>query len=369
MHRKTRKWLAVWLFSLVIFLTLPFGPAIRDFLYETFGKWFVIYFVGISLLAGLVAVFVAVLRRERRFDPVRLLWLLLIVSLYWRFLKRTFPVPIESVHFIEYGILSVLIYRAMRESFSETWIFVVAFLFTYTVGMVDEVIQWALPNRVGAMRDVWFNAVSGGLAQIFLWKVVVPPGLTKGLPAKSFRLAAWCAAFNTAFTGIFLVHVSGFGYRTADPEVGVFFSRMKPEEIRETDSTRGSEYAVSLDTTYERSYEEFLEATSDLFLYEMRVHLFRRDRHFATGSYDVACCEQKFLEKYFGNTLAFSRYGWRDGQDQVCGERAPDCARYRSPVSQEIIVRYGQRELWAGAGILTGCFIFLATRKRLYSVG
>lgn len=367
MHPKTRKWLAAGLFSVVIFLTLPLGPAIRDFLYDTFGKWFVIYFVGTTLAAGLVAAFIVVFRRERRFHPLRMAWLVAIGCLYWWFLKRTFQVPIESVHFIEYGILSVLVYRALRESFDETWIFVVSSLVTYTVGMVDELIQWALPNRVGAMRDVLFNAVSGVLVQVLLWKVVVPPGLSKGLPARSFRPAAFLAAANIAFTGLFLALVNGFGYRTSDPDVGVFFSRMRPEEILETDSSNSGRYAEALDSAYDESYEAFLEATSDPFLYELRVHLFRRDRHYETESFHVACCEQQFLEKYFGNTLSQSRYRWQDGQDAVCRKRKPNCARYRSPVSEELIVRYGPGQLWAATGLLTLFFAFLGTRRSFSS--
>jgi VanZ family protein len=365
-NRKTRKWLAVALFTLVIFATLPFGPAIRNFLTEHFGKWFVIWFVGISLLAGVVTIFAAVLRRERKFSVIRFLWLLLIVFLYWQFLKRTFRVPIESVHFIEYGILSVLAYRALRESYAETWIFVLVIVFTYTVGIADELIQWVLPNRVAEIRDVLFNAVSGVLAQIFLWKVVVPPGLTKGVPARSFRPAVWLAAFNIVLTGSFLELVNGFGHRTVDPDVGSFFSRMTPEEILEIDRARGPEHAAVLDSAYEGSYDEFLRATSDPFLYEMRVHLFRRDSHFEKGSHRVACCEQKLLDKYFTTTLENSRYRWRKGEEKICRDRENDCARYRSPVSQEIIVRFEHVHLWTFVSVVSGFLFVLGTRRRFH---
>ncbi|MFQ6103720.1 MAG: VanZ family protein [Candidatus Glassbacteria bacterium] len=367
MQSKTRKWLHVGLFSIVILLTLPVGPLIRDFLYERFGMRSVIFFVAAVLTAGFVTALVHAFRKKGGLPLLQLFWFLLVGYLYWIAIKRTFKVPIESIHFVEYGIVSLLMYRALRESFNETYIFLASFLLTYSLGIVDEFIQFLLPNRVGAFRDVLFNAVSGGLVQMLLWRGIMPEGLLKGLPARSFKLVGILASMNCLATGFFISRVSDFGYLIKDPEVGTFFSRLSGEEIMETDSLRWKEYAEALDSSLEVPYSKFLAQTKDPFLYEMRVHIFRRDRHFEDESYRVSCCEEEILRKYFVNTLTHSLYNWDDENTETCEEKDRMCSKYRSPVSQELIVRYDERSMWIVVLLSCGAFLILSSRKSLTS--
>ncbi len=363
MQAETRKWLHVALFSLIVFLTLPFGPYIRDWLYDTFGKWFVIYFVAAVLLAGVVTTIVILYGRRRRLSLAQIVWFVIIGYLYWRALRRTFAIPIEAVHFVEYGILSILVYRAFRERYRESFVFLCSFLVTYAIGMTDELIQWMLPDRVGEFWDVLLNAVSGGLVQLLIWKGIRPEGLSKGFPARSFRTAMYLAAFAVLYTGIFISNVNDFGYLHRDRETGRFFSRLSIEELLERDETRWQEYARRLDDGYDERYVDFLARTKAPFLYEMRVHLFRRDRHFMKELYHSSCCEQAILRKYFGRTLEASRYRWEEEKEETCREKVRGCRRYKSPVSHELVVRYSETEMWVTASLLAGLFVYLGRRK------
>ena len=73
------------------------------------------------------------------------------------------PYPSEKIHFVEYGALGILVFRTIPSGLNYL---ILAFLFIALVGAGDELIQWYLPNRVGDMRDVYLNAMSGFLG---LW--------------------------------------------------------------------------------------------------------------------------------------------------------------------------------------------------------
>ncbi|HHL39528.1 MAG TPA: hypothetical protein ENJ37_03375 [Deltaproteobacteria bacterium] len=71
--------------------------------------------------------------------------------------------PQERVHFIEYGLLGLLALKAAGRGLGAA---VAAFIFVTFVGATDEFIQHLLPMRVGDLRDVFINAVAGGMG---LW--------------------------------------------------------------------------------------------------------------------------------------------------------------------------------------------------------
>ena len=92
---------------------------------------------------------------------------ILIIShlLLLTYLSLSLDVWVERIHFIEYAVLGLLISRAVNV---RTWhgiIFTCCLIIL--IGVVDEIIQWFLPNRVGDMRDVFMNSV-GGLSGLWL---------------------------------------------------------------------------------------------------------------------------------------------------------------------------------------------------------
>lgn len=90
--------------------------------------------------------------------------------------------PEERLHFLEYGVVAILIYQALLErrsgiAESQPTAFtglatlppvLVAAVATGTLGWIDEGIQALLPNRYYDLRDVAFNATAGLLSLISL---------------------------------------------------------------------------------------------------------------------------------------------------------------------------------------------------------
>ena len=71
----------------------------------------------------------------------------------------------ERVHFIQYGLLGLLVSRAYK--ISSFKMLLASGLLIVSVGLVDEIIQWYLPNRYGDIRDVVMNSL-GGLSGLWL---------------------------------------------------------------------------------------------------------------------------------------------------------------------------------------------------------
>ena len=92
---------------------------------------------------------------------------LLIISplLLLTYLSLSLDVWVERIHFIEYAVLGLLISRAVNLRTLHGIIATCCLIIL--IGVVDEIIQWFLPNRVGDMRDVIMNSV-GGLSGLWL---------------------------------------------------------------------------------------------------------------------------------------------------------------------------------------------------------
>jgi len=76
------------------------------------------------------------------------------------------PHPEEKIHFIEYGLLAFLVYRALRLDCRMIPGFILAFILVTLLGWGDEGIQHLLPNRYYQIQDVVLNSFSGFLGLI-----------------------------------------------------------------------------------------------------------------------------------------------------------------------------------------------------------
>lgn len=79
--------------------------------------------------------------------------------------------PEEKIHFIEYGLLAVLIFKALRFDIKGFPCFVYAFILTLGLGWIDEGIQYVLPNRYYQIQDVVLNGISGALALVIMFVI------------------------------------------------------------------------------------------------------------------------------------------------------------------------------------------------------
>ena len=87
------------------------------------------------------------------------------------FLFSYFPIlffycehPAERFHLAEYGLLVIFAYWTLKVRIRRAWIYLVILCYTFLVGLLDEIIQYILPNRVYDFKDVIINWASSFLA-------------------------------------------------------------------------------------------------------------------------------------------------------------------------------------------------------------
>ena len=87
-----------------------------------------------------------------------------VTTVYLLLFLRT-ALPEERTHLMEYGVLGVLIHEALAERASQGRRVPLPPLFavvtTAVLGVLDECIQWFLPNRVFDPLDILFNLLAG----------------------------------------------------------------------------------------------------------------------------------------------------------------------------------------------------------------
>jgi len=109
------------------------------------------------------------------------------------------------------------------------------------------------------------------------------------------------------------------------------------------------------------AYTQFLEIYNPFtvpFLYEMRIHMYRRDQYMIRGQkvkddenrlkeyLFIAFKENLILEKYFGHTLKLTAYQWPQSRVHDLENRIDPDTIYKSPVCSDLFRSFNERELW-----------------------
>ena len=88
-----------------------------------------------------------------------------VAAAYILLVLRSTAIPEERTHLMEYGVVGVFTYEALSERVRQGRRVplppVVAVVLTSALGVVDESIQWLLPNRVFDPQDILFNLLAG----------------------------------------------------------------------------------------------------------------------------------------------------------------------------------------------------------------
>jgi hypothetical protein len=391
------------LWTVVIYLTIPLARSIQGFVEDHWSRAIFAYAVllVVAVAAGGTAEY---LRRERIRGWTRYVWLIAISAVFvWYTFVQLRRTPEEALHFVQYGVLGVLIYRALTHRVRDVGIYFAAALIGAILGTVDEAIQWATPRRYWGLRDIWLNFFACALVQVAIAKGL-RPALVSGPPsAATVRLLCSLSATALILLGVCLLNTPArivwyaervpmlgylktnasvmfeYGYLHEDPEIGRFRSRFTVDELLDTDRRRGKDVAVILDRYRDRSsYDSFLRRfspVSDPFAHEARVHLFRRDvfleasKQYRHQEKDyrfhlwVAYREYQILEKYFPRTLAHSSYVLPPDQLAHMRDRLLTDRRYESPVSQDLETLLSEGQV---LGALILALLALAAVRRVY---
>ena len=112
-----------------------------------------------------------IINNRERYRVSQYLWFSFISCLYGLVIY-ILELPEEQVHFIEYGVLSALIYLALMHDINNRSIYILSVLLVFIFGAIDEAIQWLLPNRVFDIRDLIMNGTAGLLVQLLIAMVI-----------------------------------------------------------------------------------------------------------------------------------------------------------------------------------------------------
>ena len=300
-------------------------------------QWWVAAVVVISVA---IAVGIGLRRLSPRERP-RLLALIPVAAVAVGWTLALDASPEEAVHFIQYGVLGLLLERAFRVRHPGVGALLAAFAAGALAGTLDEVLQWLVRERYWDLRDVVLNVVAVGLVQVAV--LVVRPKLERPRPA-TLRLVLCLVGVEAALLALCFANtpqrvawysgrlpclaraldptdtMAEYGHLHRFEGIGEMRSRFSLEELRRIDGERGEEVAAILDAYPGSRYGDFLReypSGVDPFVHEARVHLFSRDANLrdAQAATDPealaehatrAWRENQILEMFFPRTLSAS---------------------------------------------------------------
>jgi len=154
------RWLFVFLGTALIYSTLYIVRPLCEYLRATTPFNIVVNVIMFGLL--FLIIFVTI-----KFSSVRrksTLSLLIVAVVAYIFGFIALKIPEEKIHFIEYGILAYLVFRAISLDLKGgPLVYFLSFLLVSLIGWGDEGIQHILPNRYYQTQDVLLNSISGAL--------------------------------------------------------------------------------------------------------------------------------------------------------------------------------------------------------------
>jgi hypothetical protein len=394
-----RAWLAVAAAVCAILATAPVARTLQKAIRDSAGEQAFLAIVVLGVLAGGAMAWRALQRTAA--SPARRAVVAVTVAAYLAGAWVLRHSPVEALHLLEYGALGALAFRALSFRIRDPAVYGVAALLGATVGIVDEGLQWLIPERVWDLRDIGVDAAAAAAIQLpiaFGWRPahVTPPVTAHGVMwlarialVATLLLGATLLA-TPARTGWLGTHVPGLGFLVTlpdvmveyghwleDPQIGRFKSRFTAAELAEQDATRAPEVGALLrgyasDDAYPRFLEEVPPAR-DAFAHEARVHLFRRDRYLANGrlhpddpdwqrrDLTVAWREDRILTTYFGATLRAAGAELDETVRLELARRQDPETRYTSRVSERLVTFVSEGQV---ALAITGLLVVLAGTER-----
>ncbi|MGD9782056.1 MAG: VanZ family protein [Kiritimatiellia bacterium] len=302
-------------------------------------------------------------------------------------MRTQLQTPVEAIHFFEYGVLGVLLFRAWRHHVGDPLIYPIALLGVALVAWADEFLQWLTPGRFWDFLDIRLNVLAGALFLAFIARGMRPSQIQRPVARRSVRRLCGLAWLMLFLLGVSIsttparvdrvaarIPVLGylygkestmneFGHRHVDPEIGTFFSRMTLEELRQADRGRGAEAGgiLARERTLARTmeFQRKYPVSADPFLHELWSHWIRRNHFHATcwkyresdperfvDHLTVAWRENQILETYFPNALDAAGGRWKAAQAAAFAAHADGAAPYVSAVGRHMVTAATEMELW-----------------------
>jgi hypothetical protein len=388
----------------LIYASIPFVRRAREAFATRWPAELIAYVVIAVVLGTVVAAIVFLRRRRPQIGLADLMWLFGVAAVIVVWTRRLMGQPEEAVHFLEYGVLGILLYRAFEARVPDPTVHVAAMLTGLLVGTVDEIIQWLVPGRIWDFRDIVLNGSAVALVQIAIWRLARRP--VRSVSTSSLRLLCRLAAAQVllltlclATTPQLLTRLTGrlpipsrlvtgvdaiceYGYHHAVDDRTFFRSRLSLDQLARFDRDRAADVARELDASRQADglSRADVSPVADPFGYEIRVHLFARNRNLHKAlarepespghrqHMTTAWRENLILERFFGSTFALSSFQWGPGRrGEVEAAQTLDEV-FVSRVGRHLITRVSEGRLRALMlalfAALVACELFLASRSR-----
>lgn len=353
--------------SAVFILWAPFIGEIRDALKRTFPDEFIALVAGASGLALGAALVTAIVRiranRRRRYGALALA-VALFAAYVWTFRTGNAEVDaVELFHFVEYGLVAFLFYRAVRP-LGDVSIVVLTLLFGTLVGTLEEWLQWLVPTRVGDARDVFLNLYAVGCGLIFSFGLTPPDEFMWRLRRTALRQTLrFTAAVVLSFAAFF--HCAHLGYEIRDQEIGRFRSFFTAVQLETLSVRRALEWGRNPPTRLA------LVGVEDFYLTEGGWHAQARNTAYVARDFFTAWKENRILEKHFDPFLDLRSFSSGEPHRWAPAQRAEVETALGPPRQQEFVseamrsrisVRPSKVQLWMGALALALAPLVLARR-------
>ena len=290
--------------SAALVLGAPFIGQLRSAIRTAAGASFVPLLAIVVGAIAAVAVVAAALRiRDRRLPRYGALAAAVLIAVAYALGAATGNAEVDAVerfHFIEYGVVTVLFYRAWRPT-ADGALLAMPVLAGLIVGTLEEWLQWFIPVRVGEARDVLLNlfAIASGL--LFSLGLDPPPQVRRSLGPGARRLVARTAAAAwLLFAGF--VHSVHLGHEIRDADAGVFRSRYTADELQAIGRERALRWRTEPPLSWARLSRE------DQYFTEGVAHVQRRNETWASGNVMAARHENLILERYYAPVLDTPSY-------------------------------------------------------------
>ena len=333
--------------AVAVVLSAPFVGQIRSWLRATFPGQFVLIvgLIGGTLLAA--ALMAAALRiRDRRAKRYATILAALGIAATYSWLSANWftanpnpeSVAVERFHFLEYGVITFLFYRAWRP-LRDLSVVILPALAGLIVGTAEEWLQWFIPNRVGEIADIFLNLVAIGCGLLFSSAVLPPDGFRSALESGSVSRVSRMAAATVLALAIF-VHAIHLGYTIVDADAGSFTSRYFHSELTELQQQKAAQWRTNPPPLVLKRLSR-----EDQYLTEGIQHVAHRNKRWAANDIAGAWQENLILEKYFVPVLDTPTYAGTSGHRWPPEQRADAEARARPPLPAYVSEAYPYRIL------------------------
>jgi hypothetical protein len=174
-HRRQRvRWICISsIYVFVLYATLPLGRPVVTFMRDHLDKSeqsFLIY----TIFATVAAAFLGyVLFKIRTFTPTALVCLALLMGMYYLEFSLLVKYPEERLHFLEYGLLALLLYKTFSIDFKGLRPYQLTFITGGIIGYGDELIQHCTKYLPGLFNILGITSVNpDSFRRYFGWEDV-----------------------------------------------------------------------------------------------------------------------------------------------------------------------------------------------------